>query len=417
MDKMITTQILTEQLKRYVAGALPKEAAEKMLHFISLEENREIVTDAFCALGLEQEPDALYLSDRFEPMLERAMSIDKTTAIPAQEGLHHQEPTLEEPAVILALPDSGNHITAKSRYAWLKYAAAVLIIAFSATFYFRNKEKVATPVVAMQQQLQENQLEQATLTLSDGRVIALDSIQTGKLADQGSTDIIKLDDGGLAYKAGTAASSEMLYNTIKTPKGLQYRIVLPDGSTVWLNASSSIKFPARFTGKTRTVEITGEAFFEVKKNTELPFMVQTKHLGVGVLGTSFNINCYEDEPASTLTLKDGSVQLHSDYGTVILKPGEQGFIENNQLKTKQVDVGLATAWKEGVFDFNDKDLPGLMRQIARWYAIEVKYEGDIPSMNFMGKVKRELSLEGMLNVLKRAGVHYEMRNGNILIIK
>ena len=310
-------------------------------------------------------------------------------------------------------------------------AAAILIgVIATATFFFvsRNPPVRATQTADHTPPSKADILpgsDKAVLTLADGSNIVLDSAHTGRLARQGSTQVLKLADGRLGYKpAATHDASPVSYNILSTPRGGQYRLVLPDGSQVWLNAASSIRYPTAFTGTDRHVEITGEAYFEIAKNATMPFRVMTvNHLGdpnpmtIDVLGTQFNVNAYTDENAVRTTLQEGLVKVSKGKNTGLLKPGQQAQLprEGAIRWIDDVDVEEATAWKNGVFEFGDEELPAIMRQISRWYDVDVVYEGAVPTDRFTGRVSRNTSLSGVLKILKLSDIQLTISDNKIIV--
>lgn len=311
------------------------------------------------------------------------------------------------------------------RTGWLRYAAAVillLMIGGGVYYYSRSHEEAVAelpPVTEPVDVAPGGTI--ATLTLSDGRTIALDSAADGSLARQGNTDVVKLQNGQLAYKIAASdklrAMSETYYNTIHVPRGGQYQVTLPDGSKVWLNAASSLRFPTAFRGRSREVEITGEAYFEIAKNTNLPFYVKTNGMAVEVLGTSFNVNAYADEPAMRTTLLEGSVRVRKDKAMAMLAPGQQASITdkgNIEIK-KDADVDGALAWKNGMFRLTSSDVPTIMRQLARWYDVEVEFEGGVPAGHITGEVPRNTSLSKVLKVFETSGIHFQVVGKKIVV--
>jgi transmembrane sensor len=289
---------------------------------------------------------------------------------------------------------------------WLRYAAAVLLIA-GATTYLVYHQKPTHTIAVIPKDIPPGG-NKATLTLGNGTTIVLDSAANGSLAQQGNTKIVKVDAGALSYNSG-AQQGEVLYNTIRTPKGGQFQIILPDGSKVWLNAESSIRFPTAFTGKTRAVSVTGEVYMEIAKNAAQPFSVQVAGNTIDVLGTSFNINAYTDEAAVKTTLIEGSVKVNN----IILKPGQQAI---GRRQIEQADISQVIAWKNGLFSFTDADLPTVMRQLSRWYNIEVVYEGKVPERAFNGEIGRSLTFTQVMKLLSKTHVNYKLENGNRVII-
>lgn len=264
----------------------------------------------------------------------------------------------------------------------------------------------------------------AVLTLAGGQQIILDSAASGVLAEQGNTHVQKLGDGELAYeagrqgnktseKAGEAGGLTPLYNTLTTPRGGQYQLTLPDGTKVWLNAASSITYPTDFRGTDRSVEMTGEAYFEVAHDHKHPFRVRAGGQTIEDIGTHFNVNAYSDEPAQTTTLLEGAVKV----GGHLLRPGEKASVTAaGAIVVAKGDTAQAVAWKNGLFDFSDAGLETVMRQLARWYNVDVIYEGNIPPRQFNGMIGRSLSLGQVLKGLAAERVHYRIEEGHRLVI-
>ena len=258
----------------------------------------------------------------------------------------------------------------------------------------------------------------AILTLGDNSTIVLDNAANGQLAQEGTTRVMKSKDGLLSYSpTGGAGQGEVSWNTLTTPRGGQYQLVLPDGSKVWLNAASSIKFPAVFTGNERKVEMTGEVYFEVAKNANKPFKVTIPGgAAVEVLGTHFNVNAYPDESSVKTTLLEGSVKVRQwSMGngqsaaakdaefSVVLKPGEQAVqTRANSPFTidHSPDLDQVMAWKNGLFHFENVDIKAVMRQISRWYDIEVEYKGTINNEPLIIEIPRNTNLLDVLKVLE-----------------
>jgi len=267
----------------------------------------------------------------------------------------------------------------------------------------------------------------ATLTLTDGRRIDLDSSAIGVLANQGNMKVSKLSDGQLAYNKASEEkpqnSPASAFNVLSTPRAGQFSLTLPDGSRVWLNNASSIRYPIAFTGATREVELTGEGYFEVAKDAGHPFYVHTAGGPAGpatieVLGTSFNIMAYTDENAERATLVDGSIRYIHGNNSTLLKPEEQSVLDaNGNLKTiGHVNVDEITAWKNGYFHFDHASLETTMRQIARWYDISVEYQGTVPAQEFVGKIQRNMPLSSLLKGLSGEHVHFELQGRKLTVM-
>lgn len=304
---------------------------------------------------------------------------------------------------------------------WWRYVAAAAVVLISFGVFWKYQKTADKPLEAVARKINRDVppgSNRAILTLADGSKISLDSATNGLLAQQGSTDVRKTEDGKLTYDTKTADNSVLSphINLLSTPKGGQYQVVLPDGSKVWLNASSSIRFPAVFSKNERTVEITGEVFFEVAKDKSKPFRVLFGSSEVEVLGTSFNIMAYEDEESSKTTLVEGSVSLRNASKNKLLKPGEQASVlSGGQIVSRFVDVEAAIAWKNGLFYFRDSGIEEVMRQAARWYNIEVKYVGKIPIRQFTGKVSRNVNISELLSMLRYAGVNCRLADNKVIV--
>jgi hypothetical protein len=248
----------------------------------------------------------------------------------------------------------------------------------------------------------------AILQLADSSSIVLDDSDPGVLTQQGGTKILKLGNGQLAYNTNhrLQAANQPLYNIISTPRGGQYCVILPDGSKVWLNAASSLRFPTAFTGKERLVTLTGEAYFEISPDRNMPFKVQTGDTKVEVLGTRFNIMAYENEDRVSTTLLQGAIRVSGQTGEGFrLRPGEQAITRGGHgtVTTHEVDTESVVAWKNGVFQFDGNDVQTLMRQIERWYDVDVHYAGKAPEGHYSGTIGRDRSLLKVLRIFEEEG--------------
>jgi ferric-dicitrate binding protein FerR (iron transport regulator) len=262
----------------------------------------------------------------------------------------------------------------------------------------------------------------------------LDSANNGALRQQGTTKLIKLDSGRLVYKAISASPqmAALQYNTISTPRGGQYQVVLPDGTKVWLNASSSLRFPTAFNGGERAVDLAGEAYFEVTKEST-PFKVHVypsaTSIAAGngghpahtieVLGTHFNVNAYDDESALEATLLEGSIKLEKGNEQVLLKPGQQAISARAGGAIRVIpdaDVDAAIAWKDGYFQFDGAGIEAVMRQLARWYDVDVRYEGPVTERQFAGQMPRGVNLSEVLRILEESNVHFRIEGKKLVVM-
>ncbi len=259
----------------------------------------------------------------------------------------------------------------------------------------------------------------AILTLANGNTLVLTDAKNGKLASQGGVVISKTADGQIKYAGSdqNALSNTLVYNIATTPKGGQYQFILSDGTKVWLNSASSIKYPVSFIGNERRVELTGEAYFEVAHNAAKPFRVVSNGQTVEVLGTHFNINAYADENAVKTTLLQGSVKVSSAGSSSVIKPGEQAQFNNGKINVVSgVDLDAAVAWKNGLFYFEDSNIQEVMRQFARWYDVDVKYEGELPLRHFSGEISRNINATQMLDILSFKKIHYKLQGKTIIVM-
>jgi ferric-dicitrate binding protein FerR (iron transport regulator) len=302
---------------------------------------------------------------------------------------------------------------------WRVAAAAMLVLIFSVGGYFIyfNRNAKQSPIAkATKYDVSAPNNSKARLTLGDGTIVYLDSTQKGSIVLQGNVKVVKNGDGQISY-IGT--NNKIIYNTLSNPRGSRViKLLLSDGSKVWLNSGSSLRYPTAFIGNERKVEITGEAYFEVTHNTAMPFKVKKGDNEIKVLGTHFNVNAYDDEPNIKVTLVEGYVNVNSANASIKLNPGEQAQIASSGeiSMNKEVNVNEVIAWTEGFFEFENMQLPDIMRQIARWYDVEVVYKLPNHKKQFGGRISRNLSLTSVLNLLERNGVHFKLEGNKITVL-
>ena len=292
---------------------------------------------------------------------------------------------------------------------WTKVAAVIFVL-LTAGYLLTTREKQASPITAEHSGMEDFKpgSDRAVLHLSDGTTILLDSQLNGTIARQGDVEIVKSANGQISYQLLNQGNTTAYMNTMTTPMGGQYRLVLPDGTKVWLNAASSITYPASFQDKERKVSVSGEVYFEVAKNADKPFIVDVDGgAKIEVLGTHFNVNAYANEPAIKISLLEGSVKS----GGIVLQPG-QALINGKVITT---DLERDVAWKNGLFNFNGLDLPTAMRQLARWYRLEVKFEGGVPNKVIRGKMGRDLSLSQVLNILEKMELNFRIEQKTLIV--
>ncbi|HSZ31948.1 MAG TPA: FecR family protein [Puia sp.] len=382
-------QLLRNLLDKYLTGTLSDQERDHLDKLLQLRENSFLLE----RIMLEE-----FEQHRFEG-----------------EG-HEQVLSLIQENILNAV-----HQVRKTRTIHIRrWAAAAAILILISTSYFIFYPKSVNPVTT---QIAETGADiapggnKAILTLSNGSTIRLDSTSDGAIAHEDETNILKTDSGHLLYQKSNNLEAEAKLNTLATPRGGTFQLTLSDGTKVWLNAASSITYPSSFTGTDRKVTITGEAYFEVAKDRSKPFLVSVNDMVITVLGTHFNINAYENETQVKTTLFEGSIALKAGQYNSLLKPGEQAESGNNGKINilQQDDLNQVIAWKTGYFNFRDADLPTVMRQLERWYDIDVRYNGQVPERRFRGELPRNLTLKEVLNVLKEVKINYKI-DGKMLII-
>lgn len=318
------------------------------------------------------------------------------------------------------------YILRKIKIKWMSVAASILLVAFSAGLYLANRHDEKLSLVQHKSHPFKNDIapggNKAILTLANGKQVILTGAKNGTIAQQGAVVINKTADGRIVYNSSQKSTSDeaklIAYNTMTTPRGGQYWVVLPDGSRVLLNAASSLTYPTIFSGNERKVELTGEAYFEVAHNAAKPFRVYSKSQTVEVLGTHFNINTYDDEPAVKTTLLEGKVKVTSaaKNQSRILQPGQQAFLNPLAFNISNVDVEEATAWKNGLFVFESNDIQQIMRIVSRWYDVDVAYSGILPADKFTGSVSRFSNVSEVLNTLQLTRkVHFKVEGKKITV--
>lgn len=387
---------LYELLSALAAGQLT-EPEKKELAELSLDESG---TEAFQRqiAELMQEMPEEQVADKTEwlALLNDVMAADK--AVPEKEE-------------ISSVPLRRVHFLWK----WGWAAASVLLLATGV--YFWSFQKATVPQTASDINIAPGK-QGAILTLSDGSEVMLDSLGNGVVALQNGTQVV-LQNGHLSYDRSGDNSGQMAYNTMKTPRGRQFSVMLPDGTTAWLNAASSIRYPTIFNGKDRKVEVTGEVYFEVAADAEQPFIVEIKDkMSVEVLGTRFNVNTYEDNDVIKTTLLQGSVRVKAASGSqLLLKPSQQALLQDNGVLDldPHPDTEQVMAWKNGIFYFVDADLRQIMLQFSRWYDVDIKYEPGVKTQYFSGKIQRDIGLAEVLSVLEMSNVNCRIEGRTIIV--
>jgi transmembrane sensor len=379
---------------RYIGDSASVEELEELKLFLSDHSYEETARNHLLNVLRATEPMSDSSEDRLQAVLRKIK----------------EEPTLEKP------PEPYSRRLPDLRRWW---AVAAVFLGAAVALWVVTRRMEPTSAVAHREQSVHDRApgrNVAVLTLSDGSSITLDSAHNGLLTQQGNSSITKSGDGALAYRQAGGAKTVAVYNMLSTPRGGQYRLLLPDGSQVWLNAASSISYPTAFTDSERSVTITGEAYFEIAPNAAMPFRVRINtpqgQKAVQVLGTHFNVKAYGDETTVTTTLLEGSVRLE---GTV-LKPGEQGqWRDGTMYVDPHANIEEAIAWKNGLFHFEGADLAEVMRQISRWYDVDVVFRGKIPEAHFEGEIPRNSNLTEVFKILQLSNVHFTVEDKKVIV--
>lgn len=319
-----------------------------------------------------------------------------------------------------------NGESGKLRRLWKRIAVAASIVGvlFVAGYFISReirKSEVNTSDTAqnLAHDVAAPDKNRAMITLADGSTIYLDSTDNGELVNQHGVKVMKTEDGRIIYETTNDGQQTVLYNTLSNPRGSKVQaLVLDDGTKVWLNAASSITYPTAFIGNERKVTMTGEAYFEVTKSKNMPFIVSVEDAEVQVLGTHFNIMAYKEENAVKTTLLEGSVRFVSGNNASLLKPGQQSQLtKDGQVNViSGVDVDEVMAWKNGLFYFKNADIETVMRQLSRWYDVDIQYQGEIKPKKFGGEIQRDLNLSEVLEGLKETGIHFRIEGKKLIVL-
>ncbi|MGN6297246.1 MAG: FecR family protein [Ginsengibacter sp.] len=321
---------------------------------------------------------------------------------------------------ILQEKDSSGAEPNLRKMSWVHWAAAaVVVLLLGSGYYYFTRQNEPHKVVALQPEKTNDiappNTVNAILTLSNGQKIILDSTGNGVVAMQGKVNVVKLADGEIVYKGNT---ENIEYNTLSNPRGSKViSLILADGSKVWLNAGSTLKYPTAFAGNERKVEVTGEAYFEVAHNAAMPFIVSKGETDVRVLGTHFNVSAYDDEKSLDVTLLEGSVKVSNGNQNVLISPGEQADIHDSRLTIQNnVDVEEVMAWKNGLFSYKGADVETIMRQVSRWYNVDVVFEEPVTE-KFYAQVSRNTNVSKLLKMLEATrAVHFSI-NGKTITVR
>jgi transmembrane sensor len=390
---------LDDLFYRYCEHRLTDEEREELMSMLLADENREQVNGLIDEFIRTDGPAHSLSAETADDILSAIFSATGRPAAPVepiQAETEHDEP--------------------RTRPMWVfrLAAASVALLLMYGGYKWFNKPQPKAPVTVLHSVYGDDVPaggNKASLTLADGQTYDLTTITEMNLSVQPGTKIDK-SKGEITYgKAGE--NNATAYNVLRTPLGGQYKIILPDGSRAWLNAGSSLKYPTAFAGRQRKVEMTGEIYFEIEPDNTRPFIVSVadrsskgKDMEITVLGTHFNISSYGDEPTMQTTLLEGSVRVKKDASTKVLSPGQQAMVAKGEatkeIAVKTVETESVVAWKEGRFEFNG-NIREIMRQISRWYDLDVRYEGNVERKSFAGTISRKNNVSEVLKMLELTG--------------
>ncbi|MBO9204182.1 MULTISPECIES: FecR family protein [Niastella] len=385
---------------QYMNDELTAQQQAELLQLLGQHEERELIEMLREMMEAESVGATAVDADAMQASLQRVLSADK--------------PVAEMP---------GRVLTISRRWRWVAAAACLLAVGITG-YVLLNKKSTTVPVAATSNPYKNDVQpggQKAMLTLADGKQIVLDSAGNGLLAQQGNAQVVK-EGAGLKYQSAGSGRSDVTYNTLSTPRGGEYKLILPDGSKVWLNSASTLRYPTAFTGSTREVALEGEGYFEVTKLAAKPFRVITKTQFIEVLGTHFNVNAYSDEAATKTTLLEGKVKVMNDERSAILKPGEQASVSQSSQKSQPitvqtVDVEETVAWTNGQFIFREQRIESIMKQISRWYNVEVAFAGKPTQEGFTATIPRSVPVSKVLRYLELTTlVHFKIDGNRITVL-
>jgi transmembrane sensor len=388
-------------LERYENGAANQAEMDELFSYFRDADSKETANNILFQLLQEQQPSAELNMANWMPIVQKILQ-NKSGNTPYKRPVYHI------------------HFLKRG---WMRYAAAAAILVFliaGSYFLLFNKNNHQQSIAGNHQQIKDLPpgKNSAILTLADGKQIILDTAK-GTISKQGNTTIINLS-GLLSYQSGEN-KGEVLYNTVTTARGNQYQLVLPDGSKVWLNSASSLHFPTLFTGNERRVDLDGEGYFEIAHNPLKPFHViirqaQDDKMDVEALGTHFNVNSYKDEKDIKTTLFEGAVRIYKQGKMELLKPGQEAIADDFTITVnKDIDLNKVLAWKNGWFEFDNTDLPTIMRQISRWYDVDIAFEGKPTSETFGGRISKNLQLSRVLHSLESNRIKFRLEGKKLYV--
>jgi hypothetical protein len=392
---------LTYLFGKYFDKTASHDERAELANLLTIKEYRAQVMELFTDAWEKYEGgDMIISSERTEEMLQQILHPTPVIQLENTDG--------QDRSRIYRLP------------LWTRVAAVVAVVVLAVGGYELLKRNDMPTVKAPIAQKPKADVDpgsyKASLILADGRKVLLDSVGAGEIAQQGNTTLMN-KNGQIAYQEGKKDTGAIIYNTIVTGRGETYSFTLADGSRVWLNSASSIKFPVAFPGKERRINITGEVYVQVAKNPSKSFIATARGLDVQALGTEFDINAYSDEENVNATLINGAVKLIGGSGNALLKPGQQAYLDNDGSlsQPKNVDIDEVVSWKEGNFQFESADIRVILRQLARWYDVEVVYEGEIKDKKFFGIISRNSNLSNVLQMLKASDIKFRIEGKKLYV--
>jgi ferric-dicitrate binding protein FerR (iron transport regulator) len=394
---------ISELVMKYLRGELSDFEQKEFDSWIEeCDSNRETFSELSNAASLNA---GLHEFGRYDMEIARKKLFEKIFVTKGQENSAKQN-------------NGVDRVKSFSRRWMYLAAAAVIILSLSIGLvtYFQNKQVINLTATDTTITVPDNH---TFLTRSDGKIVRLDTLNIGTTMLDGGAKITKTDDGEITYEAGESTSGEVGYNSITTPAGSTQRVVLPDGSKVWLNTQSRLEFPTAFINKVRNVSLWGEGYFDVFKNKSMPFHVKIDSMDLMVTGTEFNINNYKDENIVKSTLIEGGVKITKDEVSFILVPGHQLQFNrtNNDVKViEKADLEAATAWRNRMFYLDNSDVPSLMRQISRWYDISIEYaKGGPRKGNFSGEISKNISFDELMQILNEGGIKTKVEGRKLIV--
>ncbi|HTN38471.1 MAG TPA: FecR family protein [Arachidicoccus sp.] len=409
----ITELHIKELIRKAEAKTATLAEIQELLDWIGSEEGLENIQLVDEVLGITGIQEPLNLTETVAHM-----NIDGLVdEVLAADKLQH----LGDPRITFKNNNKGSNL-----YNWKRAAAILLLfIGIGAVFFMliqKDKHAAIERIARVQpDETIHSGTDKAMLTLDNGKTIVLDNTGNGVIADQPGVNIHKVENGQLVYAVDKLQNldNSIHFNTMTTPRGGRYKIVLPDGTKVWLNAASTLTYPTRFLKDSRIVTMHGEAYFEVAKNALKPFIVKTDNqMEVKVYGTHFNIQAYDDNAGIKTTLFEGSVKVSSAGGAMMLKPGQESSMDGagNLKHTSNVNLEQAIAWKEGLFYFSDQNIKSIMQTISRWYDVDIHYEGAVPGDLFSAIITRDNNIHQILNMLEATGkVHFRITGKTVTV--